>query len=225
MTITVTYEPTYRGYSINACKTKEYGVITDIMKNIIDQIEHILSHHSRISVIRFDCHFPKNWTTNHKLENERVSQLTKMLRQKLGSKKWLEHKNIVQGWAYEVGDKSKRGHYHYFIAFKALYYRLGSFKGGTYTGLYGLIKDCWSSVVDGHVEFAGTHTVNRSNRIQINNCIYHLSYLAKVRDKQFGQGSTAKNYSLSRLSRKDKTIAPTANDQAEGSLLSNLIGL
>ncbi len=175
------------------------------MGRIIDQVEALLSWYSRVTVIRIDCHFTKGWKIDRKLENDLMSDFTKMLKSKLRTKEWLGHDKLISGWVYEVGSKERRGHYHFFMGFEALYLRLGGFEGGVYTGIWGLIKDCWNRVVGGHVQVAGSHTVNRSNVSQIHGCVKHLSYLAKKRDKQFGSGCTAKNYALSRL--KGKTLA------------------
>lgn len=202
LTISVTYSGAYRGYPINACKHRKWGIITDIMGRIIDQVEALLSWYSRITVIRIDCHFPKVWKTDRKLENDLMSDFTKMLKSKLRTKEWLGHDKLISGWVYEVGSKEGRGHYHFFMGFEALYLRLGGFDGGVYTGIWGLVKDCWDRAVGGHIQIAGSHTVNRSNVSQIHSCVKHLSYLAKKRDKQFGLGFTAKNYALSRLKRK-----------------------
>lgn len=178
---------------------RKFGIVTEIMRRVIGQVEALLSRHSRINVIRFDCHMPQGWSVNHKLENKLVSAFTKMLKAKLKTEEWLGHDNVITGWTYEVGAEHRSGHYHFFVGFEALYRRLGSFEGGMYTGLYGLIKDCWRRTVGGHIHFSRSHTVNRSNVVQIRKCIEHLSYIAKDDTKQFGKGNTAKNYALSRL--------------------------
>ncbi|WP_125830249.1 inovirus-type Gp2 protein [Pseudomonas sp. v388] len=175
------------------------------MRRVIGQVEALLSWHSRINVIRFDCHFPQGWKNDHKLENKVMSAFTKMLKSKLRTKQWLGHDHVITGWSYEVGEENGNGHYHFFVGFEALYRRLGSFEGGIYTGLYGLIKDCWKRVIGGHIHFSKSRIVKRSNVTQIHQCVRHLSYIAKDVTKGFGSGCTAKNYALSRLKPKPKS--------------------
>ncbi|MFV2948680.1 YagK/YfjJ domain-containing protein [Pseudomonas japonica] len=199
LSYTVTYSPKYLGFPIKTDKSKEYGVVTEIMRPIIEQVQLLLEKYRRITVLRFDCHFPGAWVSDRKFENECVSRFIKSLCRKLKSSRWKSHKNIAYGWVYEVGEAGGRPHYHFFIAFEARYRRLGAYGGGSSSGVYGVIESCWKAVVCGHVQHAGAHFIERNNAAKLDDCIDHLSYMAKVRDKQFGKGFTAKNFSMSRL--------------------------
>ncbi|WP_323115097.1 YagK/YfjJ domain-containing protein [Pseudomonas guariconensis] len=199
LSYTVTYSSKYRGFSIKADKVKGYGIITEIMRPIIEQVQALVGKYRRVTVLRFDGHFPVSWITNRKLENTLVSRFLKSLRRTLKASKWKSHKDIIYGWVYEIGSNNGRPHYHFFIGFEARYKRLGRYSGQGSSGVYGAIESCWKRIVGGHVHHAGAHFIKSEEPARLNDCIDHLSYMAKVRDKQFGMGSTAKNYSLSRL--------------------------
>lgn len=169
------------------------------MRPIIDQVQLLTEKYRRITVIRFDCHFPDQWVSDRKLENQCASRFIKSLQRKLKSSKWKSHQDIIYGWVYEIGKENGRPHYHFFIGFKALYRRLGRFSGAGSSGVYGVIEDCWKRTVEGHLQHVGVHFIERGNTPKLDDCIDHLSYMAKVRDKQFGKGSTAKNFSISRM--------------------------
>ncbi|MFT0867303.1 inovirus-type Gp2 protein [Pseudomonas sp. CAM1A] len=168
------------------------------MRPIIDQLQTLVEKYRRVTVLRFDGHFPVSWTTSRKLENMLVSRFIKSLRRTLKSSKWKSHKDIIYGWVYEIGSTG-RPHYHFFIGFEARYLRLGRYSGCGSSGVYGAIENCWKRVVGGHLQHAGAHFIERANTTKLDDCVDHLSYMAKVRDKQFGKGSTSKNFSISRL--------------------------
>ena len=198
MSNTITFNDKYDGFNIQASKAKQHGIILDVLRPMIGQITTLLSRHSRITVLRFDCRFPTNWEHNRKLENNAMTRTTKMIKENLQLKRWSGHRDLISGWVYEVGNDG-RPHYHCFIGFKSCYRRLGAFGGETYSGIWELIRSAWKRTTGGTVHFSKNHTVNRTNFEQLNCCIHHISYMAKVNTKQFGNGSTAKNFSFSRL--------------------------
>lgn len=200
----VIYHRRHRGFRVNACKLKKQGLYIDILDPAIDQLTHLLERHSRITVLRFDCRFPANWVTDRKLENAAASQLSQMIKDNLGLKRWGSHKDVAYGWVYEVGNQCNHPHYHFYIAFKALTLSLGAITYNGYTGLLGVIQSCWNRLTGGSTYFCGTHTVNRGNHKELDACVYHISYMAKVDTKIIGMGNKAKNFSFSRL--KPKTV-------------------
>lgn len=203
MSKTISYSSTYRGYHVNAKKdeTKDLylGVYTEILDSIIDQITELLRRHSRIHVLRFDCHFPSRWKHDRKLENDAISRLCKTIKENLSLKRWGSHKDIACGWVFEIGKMNNRPHFHVYIAFKAATMTLGAITPDGCTGVLGMIQSCWKRIAGGSTWMVETHTVNRSNNAEISDCVFHLSYLGKVNTKIIGMGNHAKNYSSSRL--------------------------
>lgn len=197
MKMTVMNTSTYRGYEINSDETGTKPVYREILDPMMDQVEGLVSRNCRSTILRFDLRFDDDWQNDRKLENAAVTKLLRSIRAALSSGKWGKHKDIITGWVFEKS-KSNGSHYHVFIGFKALYLRLGALSSTGYTGLYLLIRNAWSEASGGSVHFSKCHTVNRSRPDQIEGCIRHLSYLSKVRSKQFGLGVTAKNFSYSK---------------------------
>ncbi|PTU01699.1 hypothetical protein DBR45_16160, partial [Pseudomonas sp. HMWF031] len=82
--------------------------------------------------------------------------------------------------------------------------RLGACYGDTPTQLWKLIYNRWKELSDGSVRPSDTnhHVVNRGNHKQLSTAFYHLSYMCKVRSKDFGTGEHHKRFSNSRLTPK-----------------------
>lgn len=198
LTITTTYDRAYRELPINTNKTREFGAFTEILEAIYNQLEALLSWHSRITVLVFDLHLPYSKISGHESGNQLVTLFLKKIKEDLASARWGGHTQIIHGWAREVG-KGGRAHYHFYIGFKQLYRRVGAISESGCTGLWKLIQNRWSEVSGGFARPSNSHTVNRSNPHELERAFHHLSYIAKIRDKDFGTGETHKRYSRSRL--------------------------
>jgi hypothetical protein len=198
-----TYSDVYRGYSVNADFSKGWGLYTEILDGIIDQIKNLQNTYSRIHVLRFDIRIPSKKEYCIEAENAQVSALIKAIKSNLALKRWGEHKKVAHGWVREVG-KSGHGHYHVFIAYKSFQRSLGIISDDFYSGTWGLIKSCSERITGASVHFSGkAHLINRTDYIRLNDCIYHLSYLAKISSKDFGTGQKHKRYSFSRIKKMD----------------------
>ncbi|VXC99181.1 inovirus-type Gp2 protein [Pseudomonas sp. 9Ag] len=198
MRMHITYKNSFKNLPVNASKALNLGLYTEILESIHSQLMAIMSMHSRVSVLRFDLHFPRKSYSDAKLENSVVSSFLKRVKDHLRSSKWGKHKHIVTGAVREVGT-SKSGHYHVFIAFKAIYRRLGAFSGEGHSGLWGLLETSWKSASGGSIHFSLPHLLNRGDHTAFARCFRHLSYLAKVRDKHFGTGEHHKRFFFTRL--------------------------
>jgi hypothetical protein len=199
----VTYKPTYKGLAINTGKYKNLGVYTTMLKPMLNQIDALLTYHSRIQLLRFDLHLPVTNLMTASLGNLVVSKFFKQVKQDLASANWNHQKNVIQGWAREVGD-SINGHYHCYIGVSSTV-RLGTFYDGTPTLLWRLLYNRWEEASGGSVRPSCCHIVNRNNHKQLSDAFFHLSYMCKVRSKDFGTGEDHKRYSNSRL--KPKKVA------------------
>jgi len=110
----VTYKPIYNGLAINTGKYKKLGVYTNMLEPMLNQIEVLLTHHSRIQLLRFDLHLPVTKLMTASAGNLVVSNFFKQVKQDLASANWNRQKNVIQGWAREVGE-SDNAHYHCYI--------------------------------------------------------------------------------------------------------------
>lgn len=191
---------------VNANKNKGHGLYQVILDRILNQIVNLQSHYSRITIIRIDLHFPDTHIHNHKHENELLSQYIKKIKVDLSSNTWRNHKRIIHGWVKEVGTSNK-SHYHLFFGVQALQRTLGAISKDGHTGIWKLLEDRWSELTGGSVHFSKSHTLNRGDDKALADCFYHLSYLAKVRDKQFRTGEDYRRFHFSRLKQKTELTA------------------
>ncbi|HIE5462771.1 YagK/YfjJ domain-containing protein [Pseudomonas aeruginosa] len=194
----ITYALTYKGWPINTVKSRGLGAYTAILNSIHSQISALLSHHSRITVLVFQLHVPYLKLSGSKTWNQEVSDFVQEAKRKLATCAWGNHRQMTYCWVREVGD-SRKEHYHVFIAFKQLYRRTGKVSAEGYTGLWEMLQKPWEALTGGFLRPITSHTVNRNNKSEIFAAFRHLSYLAKVRDKDFGTGENHKRYSSSRL--------------------------
>lgn len=207
----VTYKPTYKGLAINTGKYKNLGVYTNMLEPLLNQIEVLLTHHSRIQLLRFDLHLPVTELITASSGNQMATKFFKQIRQDLGSKNWNYQNKVVQGWTREIGD-SNNAHYHCYIGVSSTV-RLGTFYDDTPTHLWKLIYNRWKDISGGFVRPSGHHVVNRFDNEQLNSAFYHLSYICKVRSKDFGTGELHKRYSNSRLKAKQEVNRVSINDE------------
>lgn len=199
------FNDVFKGIKVNADKCKGYGVYPMILDRMHSQIFNLQSYHSRITVVRIDLHFPAGHTRNHKYENMMVSRYIKMCKADLGSIDWRRHKRIIHGWVKELG-KSGNPHFHLFFGFQTLHRNLGLISGDGHTGMWKLFERRWQELTGGSVQLIRPHFVERDDRGAFDACFYHLSYLAKVRDKQFGTGESYRRFAFSKLPQKEKQL-------------------
>ncbi|WP_074941393.1 YagK/YfjJ domain-containing protein [Ectopseudomonas composti] len=194
----ITYSTTYKGVLINTSHRYKLGAYTAILESIHSQMHALLSHHSRISVLVFVLHTPHGNFSDPQRWNLVVSDFFKSVKQQLGQKDWLCNKDVIYCWAHEQGELDK-DHYHCYIGFKQLYRRIGGITSEGYTGLWVMLQTCWKTHSGGYLRPTNAHTVNRNKQGEFNKAFWHISYMAKVRDKTFGTGESYKRFSPSRL--------------------------
>lgn len=157
-----------------------------MLKQMLTQIEAILSHHNKVLLVRFDL--------NKSDYDENSQDISLFFRQFLDTiKKTYKLKRVAYSWAREQG-KTENRHYHCFIA-------LDGNKVQTSYRIVEQIKWYWEIIHDGSVHFTQPkcfHMLHRNKPESFKDPIYHISYLAKGRGKGY-KPQQAKNYSCSRL--------------------------
>ncbi|MGV8890097.1 MAG: YagK/YfjJ domain-containing protein [Pseudomonas sp.] len=206
----ITYKDTFEGLSINTGKFKKLGVYTTMLKPMLDQINALLTHHSRVQLLRFDLHLPVTDKMSAASDNQVITKFFKQIKQDLSGPKWDSQKNIIHCWAREVG-KTEHGHYHCMLGVNSTV-RLGTLYIKPATLVWGLLDRRWSKLSGGSLNGSGHHVVNRSNKEELDTAFHHLSYICKVRDKQFGTGENHKRFSPSRLPPKERAIQLLTTD-------------
>lgn len=179
-----------------------WGCYTGILEGIHRQLTNLQSYDSRIQVIRFEIRLPSKKVYDVKEENRQLRAFFKSVKENLALERWDSHDRVVHGWVREVG-KTKHGHYHVFMAFRRFTLRFGRFSGEGYTGLWELLNRCSKRITGASLNFnKQVHILERCDTAAFEKCFYHLSYLAKLKDKEFGTGSRHKAYDFSRLPHK-----------------------
>lgn len=205
MMMNKTFKPTYKGMKVN-CKSKYgQGLYSAILDRIYAQVLNLQSYYSRITIVRIDLHFPDSFDFGHKLENKFLSQYIKKVKIDLGSSIWNEHKRIVHGWVKEIGT-SEKSHYHLFFGFQTLHRNLGAISGDGHTGMWKLFEHHWVRLTGGSVHLIKPHFLKRDDKQIFEASFYHLSYLAKIRDKHFGTGESYRRFGFSKLLPKTKEL-------------------
>lgn len=207
MSAAITFDGHYKGLPINTSKTRKFGAYTRILEAIHSQIQALLSWHSRMTILVFNLHLPYGKFSSDEPSNQLVTEFFKKLKEELSSSKWGKNQDVIHCWAREVG-KEGRVHYHCYIGFKQLYRRVGAISEDGCTGAWKLIQNRWKEASEGFARPSKSHTVNRDNFGELAVAFHHLSYIAKIRDKDFGTGETHKRFSRSRL--KSKLCSITA---------------
>lgn len=203
MKMKVSFNDTFKGIKVNANKDRGYGLYPVILDRMYNQISNLQDYHCRITVVRIDLHFPDSHVTNNKLENTMLSRYIKRCKADLGSNNWGNHKRFVHGWVKEIGESGK-SHYHLFFGFQTLQLNLGLLSGDGHTGVWKLLEGRWNELTGGTVHFSMSHRLTRGDHKAFAKCFYHLSYLAKIRDKQFGTGESHRRFGFSKLPAKGK---------------------
>lgn len=169
-------------WSVNS---KKSGIYTKQLKSYLNQVDAMLSHHSRIIVIRFDLH-----QFEYTSDSEHISRLFKALGKRLKRQYKLNH--FAYGWVREQ-EKAKHQHYHAFIV-------LDGHKINYPAGVFGHVRELWQVHYDGHLSYVKNcyYHFHRTDEETYSKVIYRVSYFAKNRGKGY-KPKQSKNYGCSRL--------------------------
>jgi hypothetical protein len=153
-------------YWVNA---KTSGLYSDLLKPMFAQLEAMLSHYTKVHVLRFDLR-----QYDHTPTNKRMSVFNRRYI------KWLKHhygfKRVGFIWVREQ-ETADQQHYHYALLVDGQKVRYPA-------KLYERADKIWSDM-DGsaHLPKDAYYNVTRGNHEEFQEAIYRLSYLAKTRSK------------------------------------------
>jgi hypothetical protein len=164
---------------VNARKS---GIYTEMAKRMIGQIDAMLTHHSKIHIVRFDLHQP-----DYTPDNSRMSLFNRYLHNRLITRYKLARIGFV--WARE---RAKGQHYHCALI-------MDGHKINYPHQVLELICELWE-FLDGSVWKPKNcyYNVQRQDHAKLQAAIWRISYLAKGRGKGYRPEQT-KNYSTSRI--------------------------
>jgi len=197
----ITFNRKFEGLRINTGKFKQFGVYKSMLRPMLGQINALLTHHSRVSLLVFELHVSVTDKVSAASGNQMISKFFKQIKEDFASSSWENQKHVIYCWSREVGE-SKNGHYHCMVGVSSTV-RIGTLYTQPSTGAWELLERRWNKLSGGSLSESRYHVVNRSIHKELDNAFYHLSYICKVRDKQFGTGENHKRFSPSRLKPKE----------------------
>ncbi|WP_313455821.1 inovirus-type Gp2 protein [Pseudomonas sp.] len=201
--MTITSAGLFRGLPIRASVKRNKKSYVEILARIHDQLFSLMTHHSRVTVIRVELRFPDGPRLGHKKEGQLLSAYIEAVKIRLGSLGVCRVGKVIHGAAREIGPKKGKPHCHVFFGFNSKKRDLGEINGAGHTGLWQFIDQAWIRLAGGT-----THIVPKVHRFdwfdvdKLGECFKHLSYLAKVESKNYGTGESYKRFTASRLKRK-----------------------
>lgn len=166
---------------VNARKS---GIYTEMAKRMIGQIDAMLSHFSKIHIVRFDLRQP-----DYTPDNTRISQFNSLLHSRLKARYQLTRIGFF--WVREQ-ERAKHQHYHCTLI-------LDGHKIKHPHHVLELASELWA-FLDGHLWRPKNcyYNVQRDDHAKLQAAIWRISYLAKGRGKGYKPAQT-KNYSTSRI--------------------------
>jgi hypothetical protein len=173
--------------------SRKSGIYTQQMKGMLNQIEAMFSYHNKVFLLRFDLSIPEA-TDN----SEKVSAFFIQLSNKLKAKYKL--KRVGYAWTRET-EKAKQQHYHAFIL-------LDGNKVQQPNEVVEIAQYIWHLYHDGRLCWPTKrcyYQLKLSDPELLQEAVYHISYLAKVRGKGY-KPAQAKNYGSSRLKKKPTKV-------------------
>lgn len=164
--------------------SKGSGLISHAIKSMINQVDAMLSHHSKIHIIRFDLRVYE-YTENNGIITAFNRRLHKWLKRKYNLKR------VGFMWCREL-ETAKQQHYHYALI-------IDGHKVNYSLEVNNKVKELWRQL-DGSEYFPknGYYNVKRYDYDSIQDAIWRISYLAKARGKGYKPDQT-KNYGTSRI--------------------------
>lgn len=166
--------------------SKGSGLMSHAIKAMINQVDAMLSHHSKILTVRFDLHI-YHQTSDNEIITIFNRRLFKWLKRKY------DFKRIGFIWCREL-ETAKRQHYHYVLM-------VDGHKVRHPIEMLLKIKEIWEQHLSHSLEYTPKncyYNVKRDDYETIQAAIWRISYLAKVRGKGYKPDQT-KNYVTSRI--------------------------
>lgn len=173
------------GQQLEINVTTTQGCFVEILERTKDQLDAMLSHHSRVIVIRFDLH-----VNHYEDKNSLLSKFIRKLRKRLNNRYDLKRVGFV--WVREI-EKAKKQHYHLAIM-------LNANKVNHPAEVYSLIDEIWMgwNQPKPYRPEHGYYNLTRTDKDTYQAAFIRLSYLAKQRGKGY-KAKQANDFSTSRL--------------------------
>jgi len=211
------YKSPYKEFDVNVEVDDGRIIFKPIIDNTFRQLESMLDRHCRVFTFRFDLHLPGSYYSTNNRDTESVSvlfnQITAYLKKKAKNprvgKSLRNHVNIAYQWTKEKGNNNKN-HFHCWIAVDGnINYKTGWPKTPTkeQSGLAGLIAQQWEKLTVGSLDVVDPgRMLTRKDRKIYEQCIYHYSYITKIKDKYHPTAARySRNHGCSHLSRQSTT--------------------
>ncbi len=165
------------------------GTDATILRRLLGQVEAMLSHHSKVTILRIDLHQRRYTADNSHLSNFWKSIIKHCQR-------YYSLSRVGYGWVREQ-ERAKSQHYHACLM-------LDGNRAQNPFNLLVYIGKQWDFYNDGshHIPrnpvMRITRANDKANRKAVGEAVYRLSYLAKGRGKGY-RGANASDYSTSRI--------------------------
>lgn len=171
--------------AINNGDNGQYSCFTEILRSTYGQLQAMLSHHSRVLVIRFDLHLGRHYP-----DNKALSRFMERIKRRL----ILHYKMTRVGYVWvREQERAKQQHYHVALFLDGSKIRHPS-------RLLEWIDERWQARQHPKVYIPKNcyYMLHRHDQEGQAEAIYRLSYLAKTRGKGY-RGCSVNDYSTSRL--------------------------
>lgn len=170
-------------YPINT-KEGQYKSYCEILDRGINQLNMMLKRHCKVLVIRLDVHIPK-----HTKLNTNIGLFVDYLKRFI--QRYYSTKDVGYIWVREI-EKAKKQHYHLCV------YVDGNKIRTSYKIVEWAERYLWSKGMSHYRPDNTFMMAFRDDKQTIDNAVYRMSYLAKIRGKGYVE-KNVKNYSASRL--------------------------
>lgn len=200
-------EPTYQGFPLVATET---GFIREYLDSTYATIQKALAEHPRLLAVRFDLHFPTGMPTFPEgWSNTAIQRFVDALKARVAADRrraarhnpYAHQTTVRYVWVREIGESAGRPHYHVLLLLnRDAYYTMGRLGSG-HRNMWCRVQEAWASALGLALEHAaGLVHVPRNAEYRIDRqqgaaglhaLMQRVSYLCKVRSKQYGDGRHA----------------------------------
>jgi hypothetical protein len=171
-------------------QAKPSGIHTAPLKTFIDELNWMLSKHSRVFLYRFDLRFADDntLTDNSKLMRIFIRRLSRFI------KPHYKTIDVAYSWSREL-EKAKQQHYHWVLM-------MDGNRINHPHSLCKMIKQIWFEISGGSPHWSKWYCFHRTDLQTKMDAINHTSYIFKVRGKGY-KPKQARDYALSRLRKRN----------------------
>ncbi len=167
-------------------QAKPSGIHTAPLKAFIDELNFMLSKHSRVFLFRFDLRFADDniLTDNSKIITIFIRRLRRFI------EPHYKTKDLAYSWAREL-EKAKQQHYHFVLM-------LDGNRINHPQSLCKKIRQIWFEISGGSPHWSKWYCFHRTDDNLRSAAVKHVSYIFKVRGKGY-KPKQARDYGHSRM--------------------------